>query len=384
MGQKLSAMTYIKNNKRKVSVLVISMAMCLALFYLTQFLLTVSVETFRVFLVEQAKTVQYFRLPASAFDVDFSQMSEEEAYEKLALGHEELVARLEEVEGVKKAYYTDIGRATVSAVIGQYQVTFPFLPESEIDEYMEHCGVELIEGTLPKEENDIILSENILKNISLKLGDEISGMKIVGVTDDNYYFGCGVREQATLGNQWICVLMDGSIEDLSAVVRQLGYEYDEKDAYFDDVKNGEHNLKMDVVDAIEFSMNLIYIGIVCVVSILVLIVYVSYMRDRRNEWCLYSSIGFSRKEIYAAIMRELLFTFVVALAGAVVISVVGMLALDALMIDAQGLKCRYWHADTVLECMTVLVVVMGLLQIPIRYALYKIRTIDAMDDELNA
>ncbi|MBQ7943681.1 MAG: hypothetical protein IJ326_06455, partial [Lachnospiraceae bacterium] len=101
MGQKLSAMTYIKNNKRKVSVLIVSMAMCLVLFYLTQFLLGVSTETFRVILQEQREKVQFVWLPSYAFEEDFSQMSDNEYWQWQYQAHEELSEEMKKIEGVK-------------------------------------------------------------------------------------------------------------------------------------------------------------------------------------------------------------------------------------------------------------------------------------------
>ena len=59
MWQKLSAMKYIKNNKRRVSVLIVSLVLCFVLFYLVKFLLSVTVVTFRVMTVGNAEKIQY-------------------------------------------------------------------------------------------------------------------------------------------------------------------------------------------------------------------------------------------------------------------------------------------------------------------------------------
>ena len=54
---------------------------------------------------------------------------------------------------------------------------------------------------------------------------------------------------------------------------------------------------------------MIYMGIIILLLISLTVVYTTYLRDRHNEWCLYCSIGYSRGNIYCAVMRELLFTF---------------------------------------------------------------------------
>ncbi|MBQ7943797.1 MAG: hypothetical protein IJ326_07035, partial [Lachnospiraceae bacterium] len=274
-----------------------------------------------------------------------------------------------------------------SAVIGQYYIEAPLLPQTEIENYMEHWGVKLVEGEMPKKENDILLSVNMMKNGSYQIGDVIEGISdytIVGVVDGDDYFACGMDDSGAYENPAVCVLTDVRIEDMAKELHELGYHFDEEDAYIADIKSGAESLEADVTGPIEFSSRLIYVAIVCVLSILVLIVYMSYLRDRRNEWCLYSSIGFSRKAIYASVMRELVFTFCVAFIGAYLLIAVSVVVFDHTLIYEMGLRCRYLYLDLIGENICLYVVLLGILQIPIRFALYKIQTIDVMDDELNA
>ena len=86
--------------------------------------------------------------------------------------------------------------------------------------------------------------------------------------------------------------------------------------------NGEKKLQDEIIDTISGSTNFIFAGIMVIVAILVVIVNISYMRDRRSEWCLYSSIGYSRKAVYYSILREMLFVFVTALLTAAVVSII--------------------------------------------------------------
>ena len=212
----------------------------------------------------------------------------------------------------------------------------------------------------------------------------ISEYTIVGVVDGEDYFACGLDDSGAYENPSVCVLTDVRIEDMASKLHELGYDFDEEDAYIADIKSGAKSLEEDVTGPIEYSSRLIYVAIVCVLSLLVLIVYISYLRDRRNEWCLYSSIGFARKTVYASVMRELLFTFGVAFVGAYLLIAVLVVVIDYTLIYEMGLRCRYLQLNVIGENLCLYVILFGILQIPIRYALYKIRTIDAMDDELNA
>ena len=78
MGQKLSAMKYVKNNKRRVAVLVVSLALSFVLTYLTNFLLMSQEETCMVCAVDNAQTVQYMGLMGSTLGIDVDNISEEE------------------------------------------------------------------------------------------------------------------------------------------------------------------------------------------------------------------------------------------------------------------------------------------------------------------
>lgn len=81
-------------------------------------------------------------------------------------------------------------------------------------------------------------------------------------------------------------------------------------------------------------------------------------------------------------MRELLFTFGAALVLGGMLSLTAAFVLNAVMMVPQGLKCRIFHPKTIAEILCIYAFLLGILQIPVRYALCKIRTIDAIEDDL--
>lgn len=385
MQQTLSAMNYIKNNKRRVAVLVVSLTMSFVLFYLVRFLLSSATETFGACLVDNTEKVQYVWLPSSSFDVDRESLTEEEWWERICEEQRKLGQRLAEEKEIKQVYFTEVDYVEIVSVVGQYYIEMPMLPKEEIEAYMEHYGAVLTDGRMPEKKNELLMSSDIMKNGSYKIGDSLGDnpdTKIVGVVDCEYYFAVGVWE-GEYNNPLLCILSDGSIEDMAVYIHELGYEFEEKDAEIVDVKNGEHDLKRDVEDVIQSSMKGVQDVITCVVCIAMFIVYISYLRDRRNEWCLYASIGFSKKAIYASVMRELLFTFGLSILLTAGILVVLVVILDHTMIQAMGLRCKYLYPDEILDNLCVYILFLGVLQLPIRQALHQIQTIDAMDDDLN-
>ena len=175
---------------------------------------------------------------------------------------------------------------------------------------------------------------------------------------------------------------NGSIYDLSKLLEQEGIYVRETYDTIVDAKTGEKEIKVNVTDVISSSTTLIYICIIILSSLALFIVYIMYLRDRHNEWCLYCSIGYSRKEIYSLVMRELLFVFGIALVIGIGLAAAAVVAIDFFMLTPQGMKCKYFYPDAIVEILCAYVLLVGALQIPIRYALHRIRTIDAMDDDL--
>lgn len=391
MPQKLSAMKYIKNNKRRVSVLIVSLTLCFLLFYLSAFLLSATSETFDVLLTKNTGKVQYISLPSYTFGMNGETLEElgEDGY--IAVRDEknrELAEKLKKEKGVTDAYWADVKYVELAAVVGEYSSECPMLPPEEIPKFIEHFDAVLTAGRLPVNDGEICLDEKYMKNNGYELGDSLTNYgdtEIVGIVECEYYFACGAAaDDKTMSsyNPQIVAVTDGSIEDMSSVIRSMGYEFDDADAHIWDISRGKVDLQENVIDSIDNSCRVIYIGITGIMSLAILIVYITYLRDRRNEYCLYCSIGFTRKCIYYAIMRELLFTFATSVLLGGLITAASMIILKNTIIDTLGLICRYYHGDVLLQILCVYVMIIALLQIPIRIALYKIRTIDAIDDDL--
>lgn len=391
MRQKLSAMNYIKNNRRRVAVLVVSLGLCFVLTYLTNFLLMSTEETFRVALVENAKKVQYLYFAGSSLGVDIDNPDYEALLEEYYEKNLELVERLKTHEGVEQVYYTHVIYNVIDAAIGNWGLEVPLVEAEELPRLLSHCEVEVCEGRMPQHPGELVLDKASMSNGDYSIGDYLDEesygetYQIVGVLDSERYWGCGiVPEEGVLNDadRQIVVLSDGSIKDMTKLLKTEGIEVrDTYDSVVDETE-GEQTLKEQVTDVISTSTDVVYIGIMVLLALALFIVYTTYLRDRYNEWCLYCSIGYSRKTIYHAILKELLFTFGVAIAGGLIIIAVSVVGVDILMFRPAGLRCRYFYPQTIFEIACSYTLLFGVLQIPVRHALYKIRTIDAMEDDL--
>ncbi|MBQ8317977.1 MAG: FtsX-like permease family protein, partial [Lachnospiraceae bacterium] len=124
----------------------------------------------------------------------------------------------------------------------------------------------------------------------------------------------------------------------------------------------------------------ILIVITVFLTIAIVVAYVSFMRSRVNEYCLYSSIGYSRKAIYYMMMRELGMIFGISMVIGAIISIVAMILLGENLLAYLGLSYKMFYPDQIVKIIAVFAAIVGVLQIPILATLYKIKTIDMIEE----
>lgn len=79
MPQKLSAMRYIKNNTKRVSVLIVSLGLCFVLVYLTQFMLSSTEESIGSIALKNPEKIQVLTLAGkTTLGIDTDGMSDSE------------------------------------------------------------------------------------------------------------------------------------------------------------------------------------------------------------------------------------------------------------------------------------------------------------------
>lgn len=385
MTQKLSAWNYIKNNKRRISVLVVSLSLCFMTIYITQFMLgTTVVSASKVFIGNYSK-MQFISLAGSSFGLDVEHLSLEALDKAYVEENTKLMDELQKEKGVEHVYYVPVIYNEIVPVTGSIGVEVPLMEKTEdVETVMKHMGATLVEGRLPQNPGELVVDEASMKNNDYRIGEAFkynNDFKIVGIVSCDSYFGVGLTRDGYYSSD-IFVLSDGSIGDMEKVLERNGIKVRDTYDTIKDKKVGEKWLKEDVEDVIANSTTIIYVGVLVLLSLALFIVYTMYLRDRHNEWCLYCSIGYSKKAIYYAILRELLFSFVCAILIGGVLIVLMENVLEILVITPQGVFCKFWYPEVLVEILCAYVFLFGLLQIPVHFALWRIRTVDAMDDDM--
>lgn len=387
MSQKLYARTYLKNNKKRVATLIISLTLCVALNYLTAFLLGVSTETVKPLCYDVTRRMQY----VSYFDMGqvIGEDAEYETYEEgMALYNaavEELGEKIEnECDKVERVFAAQSIDACLNALFATWYFEGALLDSSDVEAYLGFYDAELIEGRLPEGEGEVVIDSVTMKNNGYRIGDPVAYYTlytIVGVVESDMNLICGTPHPEDTSEKRLFLFSEG-ITDLKAEMAAIGLEYDDKYMYWTDYVTQTEDFQKNMVDAIDGSTKIVYTGIVVLMCIALSVIYITFLRDRHSEWCLYASIGYSRKAVYLSIMRELLFTFVVSLVIGAAITALAIWLIDLLYLVPHGLHCQYFNPGAIRDVLIDFLVFFAILQLPVRYALYRIRTIDALGDDL--
>jgi len=387
MSQKLYARTYLKNNKKRVATLIISLTLCVALNYLTSFLLGVSTETVKPICYDITRRMQYVSYMDMGMLVPDD--AEYESYdEAIAMYNQELEKLGQKIENecdkVEKVFAAQSIDAELRALFANWYFEGALMESNEVQEYLDLYDAELIEGRLPQGEGEVVIDSVTMKNNGYSIGDPVDYYTlytIVGVVESDLNLICGTLHPDDTSAKRMFIFSEG-IDDLKAEMAEIGIELDDEYVYWTDYVTQTKDFQVNMVDAIEGSTQIVYVGIVILMCIALSVIYITFLRDRHSEWCLYASIGYSRKAVYFSIMRELLFTFVASLVTGAAVTALSVVLIDALYLTPHGLGCNYFNGEAIKDVLLDFLVFFAILQIPVRYALYRIKTIDALGDDL--
>lgn len=385
MKSSLSASKYIRNNKRTCFALIIALGLTFTAMYLVHYLLMVTEESFRPIYLELPKKVTYVDLTPETLGVDPNKYPDGGMSEAIRNARNDFIENLKSKEGIRDAYYTQTLHSSYSAVFGTTGYSFPLVEKEKIPEFLEHMDAELIDGKMPSGDGEILCDSVILKNQGLSVGDWFMQdsygkvFKVSGVIESDYMTCIGMPNGFNNTGWYITILTDEEHSDFEKLAESMGIHVSDLDK-IDDLPEAQRSMKTDVTDVVEGVSHVILLVVMIFLAISVLVAYISFMRNRVNEYCLYASIGFSRLEIYGMIMREMGILFGTGILLGGICSVAGMAMMDWLLIRPQGLISGWWYPGQIGANLVAFTAIIGLLQIPVLITVHSIRTVDLMED----
>lgn len=386
MKSRLSALKFVRNNKKQVWVMIVALSMTFMTMYVINFLFLTTKESFQALFLEQPKKVAYVELSPETMGVDSaSYSSEEELYQGIDEARNSIMDKLKAHEGISDVIYTQCLYANYQGIVGGVGYDFPLLEENQIPDFLEHMGALLTEGRMPEGPGEILVDKKVLQNKKMKIGGYFNEssygkvFKVVGVLDSDVLTCVGTPRGYTNSGWYMVILCNEKNADMSAVLKDVGIETTEYDTIYDSVDWADMYKEL-VTDQIDAALLAILIVVIIFLAISILVAYVSFMRSRVNEYCLYTSIGFARKDIYGMMMKEIGIIFGLSIVIGAAVTIVIMVLLGHFMLDSLGLVYHYFYPEHLLRILTAFLAIVGFLQIPVIVTINNIKTIDMIEE----
>ena len=386
MKSKLSALKFVLNNKRQVWVMIVALSLTFMTMYIINFLFLTTQESFKALFLEQPKRVAYLDITPDTMGVEREDYASDDEYNAaINKARDKIIADIKEHKGISDAVLTQTLYANYQGIIGQVGFDFPLLSKEQIPKFVNHMEAKLIEGRMPEGDGEILVDEKVLKNKKMEIGGYFNessygqNFKVVGVLASDYMTCVGTPMGYTNSGWYIVVLCDDKNADMTKVLHDIGITPTEYDTIFDSVDWAEMYKEL-VTEQLDVALLAILIVVIIFLAISVLVAYVSFMRSRVNEYCLYTSIGFGRKDVYGMIMREVFVIFGTSIILGLVVTVIIMFGLGNSVLDPMGLIYKYFYPEHLLRILAAFVAIVGLLQIPIAVTINNIKTIDMIEE----
>lgn len=397
--QRLSAWFYLKNNKKRAMILVLSFGLYMTLLYSVQFFLYPSVYMDEVIQVQGAKRMQVAYVnglekinQAMELGMDMSlwepqrEATYEELVEEINKGTNKLKQILEEEGTAEHVFICNSYGINVSSFGGDGYYHAPLLTKKELNTFVEYLNLNISEGNLPQKPGEFLMDERMAKNLGISVGDTIydENSTLAGIVKYDTYVAAGIDFEGTqYPKRHIFFLNDGAITDLKAYFETFGVDADVESIHTVEIYSDKANAIKRVErfeKELSTPINIMTYSIAFVLGLTLFFVYRLHVQDRYSEWCLYRSLGYSEKAIYSLAFREYGICMVMSVGLAVTLTMV-LCFIGAFFMRSKGMFYEYLLPEVLLQILGMITLLTGIMQIPVVSAMQRVKTIDAMEEE---
>lgn len=364
----LLATVYLRNNKKRACVLMVSIGLFITLIYGLRFIFGATSQTFHNLLVDHYE--------AQATITCIEDLSPDERSNQLHLLSDEL-SQMDEVDAAFPG--SSLSGAAIYSVIGEYHYSAAMMEQSDLMTYLNHFNATLTDGNLPSVPGELVIDERFAQNSGLAVGDELQkGYPISGIVSCDTYIAAGIIKD--MYDISCYVLLHDDSKTMEQLLKEVTVPFEYT---LTSHSTGTIEFDENVTSSMDFSARLITIASAAVLFLCLVVIMQMYYRDRKEEWCLYHSIGYSLHNIYLLAMRELLLCMGGAILISILASVLFMGIMQAAVIVPKGLFSTFIMPDVIFEIISVLILFIGVCQIPLVYSMNQITTIDILDEDAN-
>ncbi len=367
----LSALPYIRHNKRRIGVLIISLAMFFLMVYSLGFLLGCVVEPFENNMYGTLKKYTLVVTPVDAGEYETA----EEWNENITPLLEEQRDKAREDLNTEDVFAIRCGYIRLKTIIAESSSTiFYFDEDEEMQRYCENMGAHLVSGRMPQNPGEIVVDTMLYKNsgedILRGLGE---GHKIVGQVECPYYVAFG-SPLGVENNAMLIVLHEDENADVINRLTDKGWDI----SYYSDYASSLEEFQ-GIIDSLNSIKVMVTAVAGVILGICVNVVLSIHIRDRHEEMCLFNSIGFSSYEIYLLMLKELLISFGIGLIAGVIMSSIAVTALNRFLMAPMGLYVPAIRPTDAKMALLMLAGIFGFCQIPMFLQIRTINTVDQIE-----
>lgn len=359
----LKSLYYIRNNKRKVTVLATILTLFIVLIYVVDFFFDPTLTTGNRLTVDESRKMQSIYCisdEAETYNSDVKKLCDD-------------LNKRDDIYAMRASSNS----FTIVIPTGIFGKEIFYLDKNDIPTYIEKSGSKLVEGRLPQNKNEVVVDTKTLKNTECELNGKFeTGETIVGLLESDFYLAVGYNDRKTY--ETIITFSDADKVNLRSVCKDIGTNLT---LQFEDYEKDTADME-DIEGQITPSVNIITIFATLIIAICVVVYLVMSFRDRYDEWCLFRSIGFSGGQIYSSVMRELLIILAISLCAAAVLTSLIILTITSLMFEPLALIYHIILPQTLLKIVCLIAVLLGVCQIPLASAIHKVKTIDAIEEDV--
>jgi len=397
--QRLSAWFYLKNNKKRAAILILSFGLYFVLLYGVQFFMHPSVYMDEMIYVGGAEKMQngYIRnylklnevmnlgMDASLFEAE-SGATYEEMVAEINKGTSRFAKLLQEEGTAEHVFICNSYGIYVSSFGGDGYYCAPMLKKDEIVTFAEYLDLKITEGRMPEQPGEFLMDERMAKNRGFTVGDYLydSKTKLVGIVEYDTYVAAGIDyADGANPDRQIYLLNNGTIPDLKEYFAKFGIEAGIESSSTIEIYSDQVNAIKEVEKfskELQTPLSVMTYAIAFVLGLTLFFVYRLHVQDRYGEWCLYRSLGYSQKDVYSLAFREFGICIGISVGLAAIITAM-LCIIGAAIMRSKGMFYEYLLPHVLLQILGIGTLLAGVMQIPVVIAMQKVKTIDAMEEE---
>ena len=377
---KLSPWPYIKHNKRRMIALIISLSVFAVMLYAVCYIIDCTTKPFyevklNKYDSENIVSIKYtddtVKKNEKMTDEEYTKLFWDRVYENFEKDRE----KLKSVEHVDDVLMYKSGMLRFRSIMGEMSTPiFLFENTEDINTLFNHEKLKLIKGRMPQTRGEIVVDKKIADNQGDDLLNSLAeGYKVVGYVDSDKYISFGYAQENE-NNGWILFLTNQRTS-VQKGIKNLGIDvisYSDYDSVKKDLKNEVGSFEsVKMVFALVSNI---------ILSICIMVVLALHISDRHNEWCLISSIGFAKIDIYVMALKELLVAFISGIVLGIGLGYGCAELLDKLSMKPLGIHVSCLSIEGIKFAVIMIMIIFGLCQIPLFVNLNKVTTVDEIEE----